>query len=156
MSREARNGVPNISYEGSSVDPPAANHAEISRILQEVHESIPSPQNVAVPSELPASMQQQLFQQNLQDFEEAFPLDQVEKMMEKKEVPPMEMMMIYMRCFRNCLECDPHSILQAVHDEVAKYTLRGRIMRYFSIILADILEICYPNQRFESMVRQRQ
>ena len=63
--------------------------------------------------------------------------------------------MLYLQSFRNCLECDPGSILQGVQDEVARHTLELRIISYLAIILADVTEVCYPNRRMPAVVRYR-
>ena len=141
--------------EGSSVDPPEqtpSSHAEISGLLEEVHQNIPAPRRDPLPTHLPTRMQQQPFRQNLQDFEQLFPMDHAEEMFEKKELDRVEIMMLYMRSFQNCLECDPRSLLQAVQSEVGRYSLQIRFIGYLSVLLADVMEVCYPCQRLPALV----
>jgi len=144
--------------EGSSVDPPAeetpSSHENISGLLEEVHQNIPAPGQGPLPTHLPAGMLEQPFVQNLKDFEEVFPLDQAEEMVEKKELSRVQVLMLYMRSFHNCLECDPRYLVQAVQDEVGRYSLQIRYIGYFSVLLADVMEVCYPSPRLPALVRE--
>ncbi len=158
MSTQKANGCSNdlgVGEEGSSVDAPNSPKGQIASLLQEVHKNIPELESqVEVPAQLPEDMTKQPFQITLQDIEKIYPPEQAEAVMEKnEELTRLEVFMLYMRGFRNCLECDPGSVLQSVQDEVARHSLQLRIISYLAIILADVTEVCYPNRRLPAVVR---
>lgn len=132
--RESTKG-PNNGFMESSVDPPSAEHEKISQVIQEVHDCIPSRDDIPVPHELSPNMREHPFQLRKEDFGEFFHVEEAVMIFEKRELPRAELVMMYLRAFHNILEYDLGRVME----------LQKRMIRQLGTILADVLELCYPN-----------
>ena len=121
--------------EGSSVDgPPSNNHQEIASLVNRMIEEQDLPENDAVPLSLPRSLRDQAPRLHQEDFEAFYRVKEKQEHLEASKIPPVQILALYMRSFFNVLEYDLDTVQH----------LRDRYIGFFGNILADILELCYP------------
>ena len=137
--QDEKNASPGIRSEGTSVDAP--RHHEISRLAEEVAKEFPDGQ--FVPNSLPQEMRENAWGLNQENFDTFYNVQERMQHVEKGELSHIQLVALYLRSFHNLLEYD----LQGVEE------LKDRFVRHFGNILADILELCYPQLGTSQMVR---
>lgn len=126
------NGASVSQLEGSSVDLP--HHKEISKLASELTDNKELPAGIKIPSTLPQTMRERAPNLHQDDFDAFFNVQENRQSLDNGQLSSTHLVSLYMLSFRNILEYD----LDSMQD------LRDRYIRYFANILADILEMCYP------------
>ena len=130
--RESENHSCSNHFE-SSVDPPSANK-ELFSLIYQVHESVPSRSNIPIPNKLPQNMREHPFLVRREDFDALYHIQDAVPSVEREELSRAELVMMYLRSFRNILENDLSSVEE----------LWVRIIGHMGVVLADVLQLCYP------------
>ncbi len=123
------------SSEGTSVDCPPSNHQEIARLVSTmIEEQQGLPEGNIVPVSLPRLMCEQATRLHQEDFDSFFDVKEKQEQLEASKVSSAQLVALYLRSFHNILEYDLDSVEQ----------LKERYIGFFGNILADLLELCYP------------
>ncbi len=85
-----------------------------------------------VPLTLSSDMCQRAPQLHQEDMDAFYNVQESMKQVETGEISQIQLVVLYMRSFRNTLEYDLGSVMEM-------------FKRYFGNILADLLEFCYPH-----------
>ena len=133
QSNSSNSGGP----EGSCVDPPQQQqqHREISRLVSELADNRELPSGVRVPTTLTPAMRNNASHLHQEDFDAFFNVDENKTNLENGELTSAQLVSLYMQSFNNLIEYDLDGIKE----------LRDRFVGYFANVLADILEMCYPD-----------